>query len=111
MRIGLLVICGLALLALVSGSPVKCSDCNKNECECKRKILKASTVAPSRFTKTKICEETNPTDLHPIKDICSCTDVAQVRPHSRNNEDTPRFAHSTSCECGYEDSQPESQPV
>ncbi|XP_055639329.1 uncharacterized protein LOC129777212 [Toxorhynchites rutilus septentrionalis] len=100
MRIGLIVISSLVLLMLVSGSIIKCTKCKKNECECKRKVLKASTVPPDSCLK-----KNKSADLPPIKDICSCSTVAKVRPAQPQNE-VPKFACSTSCECGLQEPLP-----
>lgn len=97
MRIGLIVISSLVLLVLVNGSVIKCTKCKKNECECKRKVLKASTVPPDSS-----CKKMKSIDLPPIKDICSCSTVTKVRP-AQPQKEVPKFACSTSCECGLQE--------
>ncbi|XP_029735186.2 nucleoplasmin-like protein ANO39 [Aedes albopictus] len=102
MRLGAKVIYSLSLLVLVCEASV----IYKNECDCKRKVMKAAPLPPPDFHSIKQCEETKPTDLHPIKDMCSCVNVANVRPACNPLDDVPKFAPSTSCECGYDDCKP-----
>lgn len=103
MKLGLIVICSLTLLVIASGSVIKCPNCNKNECECVHKVLKASTVPPFPFCKMKVCEESYPTEFQPIKDVCSCINLAAVRPERPPKDEKPLFAPDISCECGYKD--------
>lgn len=93
----MIVICGISLLSLVDGYALKSSKFPKNECECKQKILKAAVLDPPNIE--------TPTDLKPVKDCCSGIDVTHVRPWLRDADD-PKFAPSTSCECGYGESKP-----
>ncbi|XP_058818223.1 uncharacterized protein LOC131681445 [Topomyia yanbarensis] len=103
MKIEVIVICSLGLLVIVNSSALKCSKCHQNECECVRHILKASTVPPISFCKMQVCEESRPVEFQPIKDVCSCLDLAAVRPDRGQRSETPKFADSNSCECGYKD--------
>ncbi|XP_055547711.1 uncharacterized protein LOC129731615 [Wyeomyia smithii] len=104
MKLGLIVICSLMLLVIVGASAIKCPHGNKNECECVQKVLRASTVPPFAFCKMKVCEETYPVEFQPIKDVCSCIDLASVRPERPPKDEKPLFAPDISCECGFKDS-------
>ncbi|XP_058446371.1 uncharacterized protein LOC131427316 [Malaya genurostris] len=104
MKLELIVICGLSLLVIVNSMAIKCSKCQKNECECVQHILKAATIPPFPFCKLQTCEESHPLEFHPIRDVCSSLDLATVRPNRAPRDEVPKFANANSCECGYKDS-------
>ncbi|XP_062557130.1 glutamic acid-rich protein-like [Armigeres subalbatus] len=97
MRVVATVLFSISVLVLGSEAAAP----HKNECDCKRKIMKASTLPLPDFESVK-----HHSKLHPMKDICSKVDVANVRPSSDPLDEAPKFAPSTSCECGFESHKP-----